>query len=77
MQSHVVVLSLAFFRMVVIIRECSVHVGNVDIVAVRDRPGVETSVFDLRFDEQDGDPPSFEVGARRVVLARFAPSPDS
>jgi hypothetical protein len=49
------------FRVVVVIRERSIDVSNVDLVTVGDRPRFEATVFDQRFDELDSDPSAFEM----------------
>jgi hypothetical protein len=49
------------FRVVVVVRECPVDVGHVDIVTVGDRPWFEASILDLCFDELNGDPSAFEM----------------
>ena len=48
-------------RVVVVVRECPVNVGHVNVVTVSDRPRFETTVFDLRLDELNSNPPAFEV----------------
>ena len=50
-----------FFWMIVVIGKCSVDIGDIEIMAVRNCPGIESSVFNLFFDEPDRKPPSFEM----------------
>jgi hypothetical protein len=49
------------FRMVVIVRERSVYVGNVDVVTVGDGSWFEAAVLDLCFNKLNRDPPAFEM----------------
>ncbi len=49
-------------RVVVVLGERPVDVRHVEVVPVRDRARIQPAVFDLLFDEPDGDPPALEVG---------------
>jgi len=48
-------------RMVIIVGERPVHICHVEIVAIGDSSRIEPTLFDLFFDELNGNPPAFEM----------------
>jgi len=49
------------FGMVVIVRECSIDIGDINTVAICDRSRFKTTILNLRFDELHRDAPTFEM----------------
>jgi hypothetical protein len=50
-----------FLGMVVVVRERSVDISHVEIVAVGDRPRIQSPFLNLFFDELNGNSPAFEM----------------